>query len=32
MVSWMERHIGNWDDWMMNGNLNGNMMGGDSAG
>jgi hypothetical protein len=32
MVSWMERHIGNWDDWMMNGNMNGNMMGGDSTG
>jgi hypothetical protein len=28
MVSWMEQHIGNWSDWMMNGN----MMGGDSAG
>jgi hypothetical protein len=28
MVGWMEQHIGNWDGWMMNGN----MMGGDAAG
>jgi hypothetical protein len=28
LVSWMEQHIVNWSDWMMNGN----MMGGDSAG
>ncbi len=28
MVGWMEQHIGNWDDWMMNGK----MMGGDEAG
>jgi hypothetical protein len=28
MVSWMQQHIGNWGDWMMNGN----MMGGDSGG
>ena len=32
VVGWMEQHIGNWDDWMMNGNMNGNMMGGDSKG
>jgi hypothetical protein len=28
MVGWMEQHIGNWDGWMMNGN----MMRGDAAG
>jgi hypothetical protein len=28
MVNWMEQHINNWDDWMMNGN----MMGGASSG
>jgi hypothetical protein len=32
MVSWMQQHVGNWDHWMMNGNMSGNMMGGDSAG
>jgi hypothetical protein len=23
MVGWMQEHIGNWDDWMMHGNMMG---------